>query len=971
MTALDTIKQAVLGVPFDPDKMPSRTGVVKAFSEMQAQLEGAQAGALVFSTLTALNSSGAAAVNIMAWVMTGTGSGIYQNTGTASVPVWTRRGDIPQFCITGLNVGEGTVNAIQVTTDLPVPAQDGRALVIIPILGANTVSPVTVSINNGTPLRIVTNSGSNVSVGGLTAGSYVSGFISNGTFRMLSDQASAAIVAAAENAADRAEAAVANAGAGYVFPELMPGWNPSNTALAIQQAATISITSGGAVKLTAGRVYSLSQVVFPSNCVLSAAGATIALQGSLTGSNIDVTLGVNMRFDELVISTLGTETNSDLMKINRGVRGNYIEVVSASQRAGGGILIDPQNVNIGYIKTRKIDRPVHLLNSSTWLQTTSSQIGFLDVEDYVRAFRATFTEFNLGGLKTVGRSPNASKSPGHNGILIVGCANWNIGNCWIQDAGEHAIRLGGSEANPNIFPNPENVSGWTNLTNTVVASNISVAPDGTLTADRVTKAGVDGINAPGNDVTVTNVSHAFSVHVKYVSGSGWVCIRCSAPSNALWFNAQTGVLGTINSGWSNVVATDVGGGWYRVSGSITPTAGSVRWAVIPVTANGSSTADSGAADVWGVKLEIGALSSYIAKTANYSIGSVVVIRSGGCAFKVNPTLLREPGVTEKAYNGSVAGILGIDIGDPANAGNEELLRLTHVRGLKIGPCAAYKDDKLVSAQYLLQVNDVDDVEITSLGGDTVNAGFINIDGTSDIDPGTFGGDVTNLRIGRLHGTVSSNSNNAIAVNTTFNVGKVSIGLDEISGWVVNLVRWDAGTLTDVFDLHGRVTGSVSPVYLTVPNSDNFLIDVSYNNSRTMGRASGSRSGSAIYEILSGLFSVASVAPTGLFINSVRGTAGNGNIGGALEFSRIGSSRRGAAIAARQGSADDKEVDISLFIGDTNVASNESLIESARFEYSGNMRLLIAGGGIIFTSPDGNTRRKLAIDNSGNAVWTTI
>lgn len=210
MTALDTIKQAVLGVPMDPDKQPSRVGVVQAFAEMQSQLEGAQAGALVFDTFANLPTGAVPSANIMAWVMTGTQAGIYQNTGTASVPIWTWRGSIPQFLVTGINVGEGTADAIQITTDIPFPSEDGRALLLIPILGNNTISPPTVSINGGSPLPIVTNSGNNVVVSGVTAGMYIAGFVSDGKFRLLSDQASAAIVAAAEGWANIAQAAADN-----------------------------------------------------------------------------------------------------------------------------------------------------------------------------------------------------------------------------------------------------------------------------------------------------------------------------------------------------------------------------------------------------------------------------------------------------------------------------------------------------------------------------------------------------------------------------------------------------------------------------------------------------------------------------------------------------------------------------------------------------------------------------------------
>lgn len=202
-TPYDTINSAILGVPFDPNKKPSRQGVVQAFSEMQVQLEAAQAGALIKSTRTLLNAMVVAPVSAMAWVIndpTAVNNGIYENTGTATAAVWTRRADIPQFLITGINSGEGTVNAIQVTTNLPLPVLDGRALILVPIVGANTSTSVTISFNGGTALPIVSNSGLPIDIGGFTSNVVVAGFVTNGQFRLINDEAIAALILQAKDA---------------------------------------------------------------------------------------------------------------------------------------------------------------------------------------------------------------------------------------------------------------------------------------------------------------------------------------------------------------------------------------------------------------------------------------------------------------------------------------------------------------------------------------------------------------------------------------------------------------------------------------------------------------------------------------------------------------------------------------------------------------------------------------------------
>jgi len=189
MNPYETIKRAILGIPTDPNKQPSREGVVTAFAEMQAQLEGAQSGAIVkanYAALTAMIS--APYVGVMAWVMSGPEAGIYENVGSTSTPSWERHGDIPQFLITGINAGSGTGNAIQIVTDLPVPVEDGRALIVVPIVIENTAVAPTIVINGRPPLTIVNNNGDAIGVGLLKTGMYISGFIVADKFRLINNQ---------------------------------------------------------------------------------------------------------------------------------------------------------------------------------------------------------------------------------------------------------------------------------------------------------------------------------------------------------------------------------------------------------------------------------------------------------------------------------------------------------------------------------------------------------------------------------------------------------------------------------------------------------------------------------------------------------------------------------------------------------------------------------------------------------------
>ena len=164
-------------------------GVINAFTAN---------GGLIYSTKAAMDADLAHGANSMAWVIgdaTVGNNGIYRKNGASGTGSWTRVADLPFSFIIASDVGAGTPNAIQATTSIPV---SGSALVWTNVFEANTASPVTISFNGGSALTMKTNTGNDIVAGGLVAGMIVLGIVSGSTFRLLSDQVSASIVAAAE-----------------------------------------------------------------------------------------------------------------------------------------------------------------------------------------------------------------------------------------------------------------------------------------------------------------------------------------------------------------------------------------------------------------------------------------------------------------------------------------------------------------------------------------------------------------------------------------------------------------------------------------------------------------------------------------------------------------------------------------------------------------------------------------------------
>ncbi|MQW43504.1 hypothetical protein GHK68_14675 [Sinorhizobium meliloti] len=158
----------------------------------------------------------------MAWVIKDAivaNNGVYRKVGASGGGSWLRLADLPYSFIIATDAGAGTANAIQATTSIPVSSS---ALVWMNVFEANTASPVTVSFNGGTALTMKTNGGNNIAVGGLVAGMIVMGIVAGATFRLISDQSSAAILAQVEAAATRAETAQAAAEAAAAGVDLPP-----------------------------------------------------------------------------------------------------------------------------------------------------------------------------------------------------------------------------------------------------------------------------------------------------------------------------------------------------------------------------------------------------------------------------------------------------------------------------------------------------------------------------------------------------------------------------------------------------------------------------------------------------------------------------------------------------------------------------------------------------------------------------
>lgn len=183
-------------------------------------------GGLIYSTMSAMNAAASTFTEPRsAWQFETGYEGVYALN--PSTDTWTKVGRLPYDFVIGTDVGTGTANAIQITTDIPVA--DGM-IVAFSLFEATTSSPVTVAINAGAALTLKTNRGGNASA--LTSGMEIWGRYraSDSTFRMLNDQDVSTLVAQAEAARDAAVAAAASVNLPAVLtPLTIPVTNAAGT----------------------------------------------------------------------------------------------------------------------------------------------------------------------------------------------------------------------------------------------------------------------------------------------------------------------------------------------------------------------------------------------------------------------------------------------------------------------------------------------------------------------------------------------------------------------------------------------------------------------------------------------------------------------------------------------------------------------------------------------------------------------
>lgn len=196
----------------------------------------------------------------------------------------------------------------------------------------------------------------------------------------------------------------------------------------------------------------------------------------------------------------------------------------------------------------------------------------------------------------------------------------------------------------NTLLQSENLAtSWTSF-RSVVTTNVTTAPSGISTADKIAQqSGTTDAGGVYQTISLTSGStYTYSYYAK-AGGYNWTFARVidGVSNYYVWFNLSTGVVGTI-SGSATAKIQSVGNGWYRCS--VTFTSAGTGNQVVSYVGNSDNSDQVPSSDgvkgiyVWGQQLEAGSYAtSYIPTTSASVTRNADVISKTGISSLIGQT----------------------------------------------------------------------------------------------------------------------------------------------------------------------------------------------------------------------------------------------------------------------------------------------------------------------------------------------
>lgn len=249
---------------------------------------------------------------------------------------------------------------------------------------------------------------------------------------------------------------------------------------------------------------------------------------------------------------------------------------------------------------------LNMLNFQVWVGSAYNAADWLDSDSFTTTGTRTLV-FRAGGATAFFEVVGTCTAGGTSEYFDIGTISVK------ELAGNHATQTNSAKrpklaARYNLLTYTEQFdnAAWTK-SNTTVAANSTTAPDGSSTADTLTAATTGNLRIlrRQNAGLVANTAFTYAVYIKK-NTTDWVALRFwdVGSGTAAWFNINTGVTGTVQTGCTASI-TDAGNGWYRCS--ITRTmAGSIAFNECDIMVSSADNSDAATAGdsifLWGADL---------------------------------------------------------------------------------------------------------------------------------------------------------------------------------------------------------------------------------------------------------------------------------------------------------------------------------------------------------------------------------
>jgi hypothetical protein len=315
-----------------------------------------------------------------------------------------------------------------------------------------------------------------------------------------------------------------------------------------------------------------------------------------------------------------------------------------------------------------------------------------------------------------------------------------------------ALGLSVWEARTNLVQRSQEFDNayWTK-SNATISANQIIAPDGTLTADKLVVGNAVSSGHIQRSITVSASAHTLSIIAK---AGEWSWVRVGWGGGGTSFNLSSGTVGTVGGSDTSPTITALGNGWYRCSITRTLSASTDTYRVYATNADNAFTTGDGVSGiyVWGAQLEAGSFATpYIPTVASTVARSADVAVMTGANFSRWFRADEGSFVLEGAAAGSSSGAL-ISIAEGALADNRILITL---------PAPSISGNILFAVANGLTQVALNGTPTTSTANKVAGSYAVN-DYKACLNGGTVGTDTTalvpvvdNLRLGQTVGTVFS------------------------------------------------------------------------------------------------------------------------------------------------------------------------------------------------------------------------